>query len=101
MIAILGAHLSRAELIAIVGVLGWVPLGRNEKRVKAFLIRRLESLRSELLPLLDTPAGVATLRNAYQVVVSKRTAKDNQPNTPLPPEARVEFYLNKHEKETE
>jgi hypothetical protein len=101
MTAILGTDPRRAELIAIVGLLGWIPLGRNEKRVKAFLIRRLESLRSELIPLLDTPIGVNTLLAAYQAVRNKRTPNETEGNPVLPPEARIEFYLNKHENETD
>jgi hypothetical protein len=100
MIAIIGAHPSRAELIAMVGLLGWIPLGRNEKRVKAVLIRRLENLRSELLPLLDTPTGMATVRAAYQAVLNQRTPNNARSNESLPPEATVKYYLNRHDEET-
>jgi hypothetical protein len=101
--AIIGVHLTRSELAAIVSGLGWVPVGRNEKRVKPLLIQRLEAARDKILPALDTAQGVRELERAYVALLERKRIHrepgvgDVAPSV-LPPEATVDFYLNQHEK---
>jgi hypothetical protein len=64
-ISIIGVRPSRTDLIAICAALDWGPLNRSEKRVKTSLVQRLESMRSTILPFLETPEGAERLRNAY------------------------------------
>jgi hypothetical protein len=101
---VIGAHPNRSDLVAVVAQLGWVPLGRSEKRVKQLLIQRLEEMKDQLLPLLDSPQGRRALENAYLSVLNRRSVsvekeQSSEPVTPfhLPPEATVEFYLNRHD----
>jgi hypothetical protein len=64
-ISIIGVHPSRTDLIAICTALDWGPLNRSEKRVKASLVQHLESMRSTILPFLETAEGAERLRKAY------------------------------------
>jgi hypothetical protein len=97
--AILGVDLNRSELVALVKTLSLVPLGRSEKRVKALLIRRLEEARTTILPLLQTQQGIESLERAYLDIVAANSPKEARTEPiPLPPEATVEFYLNKPHK---
>jgi hypothetical protein len=97
--AIIGVHLTRSDLIAVVHSLGLVPLGRDERRIKAMLIQKLEDARDTLLPLLDTPHAIASLKRAYGTLSLRngRTAstRHERAREELPPEATVEFYLNR------
>jgi hypothetical protein len=103
-VSLLGAHPNRAELIELVSWFGWVPLGRNEKRVKANLIRKLEAAKHSVLPFLDSRHGAWAVEKVYNdIVTRRRSARDDDysPSVPpthiprLPPEATVEFYLNR------
>jgi hypothetical protein len=64
--------------------------------VKALLIQKLEDARDKILPILDTTQGMQSLEHAYFTVIGRRRmpAEDLLP-TPLPPQATVEFYLNR------
>jgi hypothetical protein len=100
MTTILGVDPNRSELTAIVNTLGWVPLGRSEKRVKGLLIQKLETARDKIHPILDTAQGVKDLECAYFSVIRRKrmeapTATQHGSPPPLPPEATVEFYLNR------
>jgi hypothetical protein len=75
-------------------------LSRNEKRVKTLLIHRLEQFRDQLLPFLETQMGINALQAAYQPLLEKRAQGFRRTaDLELPPEARIEFYLNKHEEQ--
>jgi hypothetical protein len=100
----LGAYPNRSELIELVSWFGWVPLGRNEKRVKANLIRKLETAKHSIFPFLESRHGAWAIEKAYNdIVARRRKARCDacQPPAPqthitrLPPEATVEFYLNR------
>jgi hypothetical protein len=98
--AIIGAHPNRSELVSLVTVFGWVHLSRDEKRVKARLILRLEEFRDQLLPFLETQIGIDALQTAYQPLLEKRARSfRRRAGRELPPEAKIEFYLNKHEEQ--
>jgi hypothetical protein len=97
-VSVIGVHPNRVELIAIVQGLGWGPLSRSEKRVKAALIQKLESMRDLLLPYLETSQGRRALEASF---VSFHREKQPRPlETPspperaLPPEATIAYYLN-------
>jgi hypothetical protein len=97
---IIGVHPNRSELTAIVNTLGWVPLGRSEKRVKGLLIQKLETARDKILPMLETAQGTKALEDAYLSVVGRKppdasSALGEWVPPALPPEATVEFYLNR------
>jgi hypothetical protein len=107
--SLLGVHPNRSELIAIVTQLEWIPLGRSEKRVKALLIRKLENAKDKILPWLESPQGLRSLKETYMAIMSSKRLQEiqdaqgigspvvaAQPWT-LPREARVEFYLNRHD----
>jgi hypothetical protein len=96
--SIVGDHLNRSELIKVVSLMEWIPLGRNEKRIKALLIQRLESARDRILPFLEDQNGIMALRGAYMSVRTKKTVEEEEPppDLTLPPEATIEFYINKH-----
>jgi hypothetical protein len=102
--SLIGATPNRSDLIAIVAQLGWVSLGRNEKRIKQLLIQKLESKKDQIIPLLESPQGVRALENAYAAVLNRKRAQtetgsrvlSGERHFSLPPEATVEFYLNEH-----
>jgi hypothetical protein len=98
--SIIGGDLNRSELTALVHALSLVPLGRSEKRVKSLLIQRLEEARDAILPFLQTQQGIASLERTYMAIADRNRkelplAEANERPIPLPPEATVEFYLNK------
>jgi hypothetical protein len=103
-VSLLGAQPNRSELIELVSWFGWVPLGRNEKRVKANLIRKLETAKHSILPFLDSRHGAWALEKVCNDIIARRrriTREECPPPAPLPhiarlpPEATVEFYLNR------
>jgi hypothetical protein len=101
--SIIGVEPNRSELTALVNALSLIPLGRSEKRVKALLIQRLEEARDTILPFLQTRQGMGSLERAYLDIVHHRpsdasAADPESVRVPLPPEATVEFYLNKPRK---
>jgi hypothetical protein len=103
--AIIGVHPNRSELTAIVNALGWVPLGRSEKRVKALLIQKLEGARDEILPILETTQGMQDLERAYLTVIARKKGdagqmEDGGAISGLPPEATVKYYLNRPQSES-
>lgn len=95
-VAVIGVHPSRSELIAIAQSLGWGPLSRGEKRSKALLVQRLESMRNVLLPFLDTPEGRRALETSFRSIRRDKQMAASPPTlqSPIPPEATVAYYLN-------
>jgi hypothetical protein len=97
---IIGGHPNRSELTAIVNILGWIPLGRSEKRVKALLIQKLEGAREKILPVLETTQGMRDLETAYLTVIERkrrevRGMEGNWMKQRLLPDATVEYHLNR------
>jgi hypothetical protein len=104
--SLLGVHPNRSELIAIVTQLAWIPLGRSEKRVKALLIRKLEKSKDKILPWLNSPQGLRSLKETYVSIMNNKRLQEIQETQgigspartrTLPVEARMEFYLNQHD----
>jgi hypothetical protein len=98
-VSVIGVHPNRVELIAIVQGLGWGPLSRSEKRVKAALIHKLESMRDLLLPYLETSQGRHALEACFvSFHRDKQSRHVEAPSPPperaLPPEATIAYYLN-------
>jgi hypothetical protein len=98
---------SREHLKHIARSMGWGPLSRAEKRVKALLLPRLESLATVILPELETQDGLDRVRAAYASAMraapalASRDAAASPPGSPafvpppLPLEATISFYLNR------
>jgi hypothetical protein len=94
---IIGVHPSRTDLIQIVVKRNWMTLTRNERRLKSAVVAKLESMHEQLLPELETRAGVKDLQDAYRAIALKdQLVKANrQPQTAaIPPITTISFYLN-------
>jgi hypothetical protein len=84
-IAIIGVHPSRTDLIYIWNTLHWGPLGRTEKRVKGALLQKIESLHDRILPTLETRDGLQKLQDAYvSILRSQRAALRDHIDTVVP-----------------
>jgi hypothetical protein len=96
--AIIGVYPSRNELIEITKERNWCVLNRNEKRLKKSVVARLEGMRDQLLPELETLEGITALRAVYRQLSRKervtKVAAGPAPQT-LPEVATISFYLNK------
>jgi hypothetical protein len=108
---IIGLKPTRSELIEIVQHFLWVGVGRNEKRVKALLIEKLDAQREQILPFLESDYGREAVRKLYVKMLTKKQFQGSVtptlialPNTPwspripevMRPEITVGFYLNHH-----
>jgi hypothetical protein len=96
-ISIIGVYPSRTDLIYLWNTLHWGPLGRTEKRVKAALLRKLESLHDQILPALETPDGLHKLQDAYVSILRRQRDRIGIPSVPAfngPPQTSAEFLLD-------
>jgi hypothetical protein len=92
-----GGDLSRTNLIQIVAKRNWTALTRNERRLKSTVVGKLESMREQLLPELETATLVNGLQDASRAIVLKdQLAKAHRPpqTAAIPPITAISFYLN-------
>jgi len=114
--SILGARPNRTDLIQFTDSFGWTEIGRNEKRVKACLIAKLESQRERILEFLNSRDGQQAVQDLYVKMLSAKRVREmlcprqaialpgraehdhDQIRAPreVVPETTVEFYLNRH-----
>jgi hypothetical protein len=104
--SILGILPNRSDLLKIANQMGWGPQTREEKRIKAHHLAKLEKMADLILPRLETPAGIHELQAAYASLLDQRRANLPFVEFPLrnltsveqelPPETTIQFYLNKH-----
>ncbi|MDR1597639.1 MAG: hypothetical protein LBR89_01760 [Holosporales bacterium] len=71
--AILGAEPNRSELIQLARGFFEMTLDREEKRVKARLLAKLEQNAESILAILDTPEGIKGLRGAYIQILKRKS----------------------------
>jgi hypothetical protein len=108
---IIGVKPTRSELIEFARHFSWVEIGRNEKRVKALLIEKLDTHREQILPFLDSDYGREAVRKLYVKMLSRKQFQGYvtptliafpkvpwSPQMPevMRPEITVGFYLNHH-----
>jgi hypothetical protein len=98
--SIIGVAPTRSELVAIYESLRWGRASREEKRVRATLVTRIESMAGKILGFLETEEGVRALtvaylraRDGHQREATAASAKQSR----FPrPELGIAFYLNDH-----
>jgi hypothetical protein len=88
---IIGVRPSRRDLVGIAEHLRWGTLERLQKRVRAALVARIESMADTILPFLETHDGVKALQTAFVQIIR---AEQSAAPWARPPETSVEFYLN-------
>jgi hypothetical protein len=108
---IIGIKPTRSELIEFTQHFSWVGIGRNEKRVKALLIEKLDTQREQILPFLDSDYGREEVQKLYVKMLSRKQFQGSvtptlialpnvswSPRMPavMRPEITVGFYLNHH-----
>jgi hypothetical protein len=97
---ILGQIPSRPKMVFIAHGMGWGPLGRAEKRIKAKLLVFLENKADLILRQLVSEDGVDRLTDLYAQAKESRAADVEAIEVPcmtaIPIEATIDFLLNRH-----
>jgi hypothetical protein len=70
--SILGTKPTRSELINFTNYFEWAQVGRNERRVKASLISKLEAQRDRILPFLESHEGSQAIKDLYVRMLSMK-----------------------------
>jgi hypothetical protein len=70
--SIIGTKPTRSELIHFTNYFEWAEVGRNERRVKASLISKLEAQRDRILPFLESPKGSQAIKDLYVRMLSMK-----------------------------
>jgi hypothetical protein len=91
--SILGVSPTRSELVVMFEKMGWGRPTRGEKRVRASLVTRIESMAPTILPTLQTKQGIHALTVAY--LQARGPPKPTVPQPSELPEVGIQFYLNR------
>jgi hypothetical protein len=94
---VIGIRPSRTDLIQITEHRNWTTLTRTDRRLKCSVVAKLDPMREQILPELETVAGVQALQDAYRAIIQKERLQRPSPPTPVgtsPDVAAISFYLN-------